>query len=213
MEINTRKWSAMILAAMVLISSTAQAQTTDFSTTYPAKVPFLQAAVFFMTGEEPPNVKLLSEKRAIVKTATYVKLPNGSARGVTSYYEYLIAEDNPCTIRGYLHDPIEISKLTSLIGESVGARRLEFNKLPSPGSIVEKEHYYSLSLPHETWCSAKTAVVDGKVEILKGSSTCNQDMGFERNAQTHRRMAALDYIRANFCKGQPEPPPKPRMPY
>jgi hypothetical protein len=35
------------------------------------------------------------------------------------------------------------------------------------------------------------------------------DDGMLITSNTIRRLKALDYIRANFCAGQPEPPPPP----
>jgi hypothetical protein len=172
---------------------------------------FLQAAIFFITGLEPPKfVQMLSDKKAIVLDSIVTR--RGS---LNVQYQYEVMDDNACTVRAFLVEPSDAGRLESPEGVSYGAKRVEFLKLPSPrGLRVLPNTNAVMDLPHETWCSAKIErMSEGSVKIISGTSMCSTGMLFVMNAKTYRRMAALDYIRANFCPGQPEPPPPPRKPY
>jgi hypothetical protein len=56
-------------------------------------------------------------------------------------------------------------------------------------------------------------VENGEIRVVRESSMCRNGIGFKRTELFYRKMAALDYIRANYCKGQPEPAPQSRKPY
>ena len=173
------------------------------------KVSFLQAAVFFITGHEPPNlVQMLSDKKAIVYNSLDTIRGSRNVR-----YHYWVSDDEPCTVYALLVEPPDAGHLESPKGVPYGTTRVEFMKLPSPRTLrVLPSTNAVWDLPHETWCSAKTTMSG----IIAGTSTCVRGKLYVMNGATYRRMAALDYIRANFCPGQPEPPPSsppPRMPY
>jgi hypothetical protein len=199
---------AAAFALVAVITST----TANAAITYPIDVPFLQAAIFFMTGKEPPSdVKFDSDKKAIVKDTVLV--PNKGAMSAT--WEIAMRDDKPCILYAALLSPEEaFNTINFMTGEGNGGRRLEFNKLPSPRAFSHNSSgYVSFDLPHETWCSYRTVRENGEVKLLKGSTTCSTGISFQLNERWYRRIAALDYIRANYCKGQPEPAPQPRMPY
>jgi hypothetical protein len=203
-------WKNLLLAAAAMTMLTASSASAAI--TYPIDVPFFQAAIFFMTGKEPPNdVKFESDKKAIVKDTVLV--PNKG--GMSATWEITMRDDKPCILYALLLSPEEaINTINFMTGEGNGGRRLEFNKLPSPRAFSYNSNgYVSFDLPHETWCSYRTVRENGEIKLLKGSSTCSTGISFRLNEQWSRRIVALDYIRANYCKGQPEPAPQQRMPY
>jgi hypothetical protein len=123
-------------------------------------------------------------------------------------------EDEPCILYAALLSPQEaFNTIDFMTGEGNGGRRIEFNKMPSPRAFTYNNGWYQFDLPHETWCSYREVVEYGQIKLLRGSSTCSTGIRFQANAHWFRRIDALDYIRANYCKGQPEPVPQPRMPY
>ena len=200
----------LLLAAAAMTMLTASSASAAI--TYPIDVPFFQAAIFFMTGKEPPNdVKFESDKKAIVKDTVLV--PNKG--GMSATWEITMRDDKSRILYAVLLSPEEaFNTINFMTGEGNGGRRLEFNKLPSPRAFSYNSNgYVSFDLPHETWCSYRTVRENGEIKLLKGSSTCSTGISFRLNEQWSRRIVALDYIRANYCKGQPEPAPQPRMPY
>jgi hypothetical protein len=73
----------IIIRAAVAFAAAAVTMSTTLNAaiTYPIEVPFFQAAIFFMTGKEPPNdVTFESAKKAMVKDAVLV--PN---KGLSSH--------------------------------------------------------------------------------------------------------------------------------
>ncbi len=131
-------------------------------------------------------------------------------RACDGLYEFLIKKDMPCIIFSYLLNP------------PYGLQRVEFMNLPSPRAMkysgTIKNPVVEMELPHETWRTAKTKVnPDGSIDLIKGTSMCNTKItmyGSYGRFDIYRRLNALDYIRANFCPGQPEPPPPlPPKPY
>jgi hypothetical protein len=234
------KMKKLSLTAALVVAAAASITTATPTLAYgEAKVPFLQAALFFMTGEEPTAdrmercqrtgatkgctigdrerwVELVSDKKARVRTEVFVH-PNSTTGDLIApaawvTYEYEIKED-PCKIYGRIIQPTSIGHMVDINNEPIGFKRLEFMKLPSPRSFVEDSRSLSFTLPNDTWCSTKSVVEDGEVKFIRGSTLCNTSMAFPKNSHFYRRIAALDYIRANFCAGQPEPPLKPGMPY
>jgi hypothetical protein len=191
------RWVIIILFSVLPVCEPQLAAADDL---HPS---FLEAAVFFMTGREPPHdVELRSEKLAVVRNRFYPEQGDpeqGQARDARC--EYSILDTEPCTIYVFMLDP------------PYGAERLEFMKLPSPRAMkMFNDDAFQMDIPHETWCKSKAEVNSkGVVERIKGTSMCSR--GKILGGEKFRRLAALDYIRANFCPGQPEPPPPPRKPY
>jgi hypothetical protein len=129
-------------------------------------------------------------------------------------WEVTMLEGKPCILFANLLSPQEaFNTIDFMTGEGNGGRRLEFNKLPSPRAFTYNQGRYSFNLPDETWCSFREVVEDGKIKLLRGTSTCSTGIIFQANEHWFRRINALDYIRKNYCTGQPEPAPQPRMPY
>jgi hypothetical protein len=165
---------------------------------------FLEAGIFFMTGHEPPDrvkfqVRPDGDVSAIVKRL--MREPNQSA--YDAIWEFKLSLDKPCTIMAYrIEPPYEIE-------------RLEFLNVPSPRAMrtdpkLSPYHANIMDLPHETWCHAKAYMTpEGKIDLVKGTSMCDTGIAIGWVYDAHRRLTALDYIRANFCPGQPEPPPPP----
>jgi hypothetical protein len=187
----------LLSAILVVLNTSAFAQNKDES--HPS---FLEAGIFFITGKEPPNdVQLLGPNRAAVRDI-YVQ-PNGSKR--YGLYEFRLEEDHPCTIYSGLLEP------------PWGAQYVEFMKLPSPRAMKlsgpVNMQTLQMELPPDTWCEAKVEKNpegDG-FRIIDSTIMCNINLRIT-DAYIYRRLKALDYIRANFCVGQPEPPPPPPPP-
>lgn len=172
---------------------------------------FLEAGVFFMTGFDPPDVKITSD-RAIHET--HQIFHDGAYKTVP--VSYRVQEDQPCTIVGYMLKP------------PYSMMRMDFNRLPSPRAakvdVVQMhgrvDYVVSMPVPNDTICQAKTKpMYDGQgkgigLELISGTTLC--DSGFKFYLDSMRRLKALDYIRTNFCAGQSEPPPvkpPPQKPY
>jgi hypothetical protein len=218
----------LVIAAMS-IATLAPAKAFVGPDSYPVNVPFFQAAIFFMFGKEGKDVTYEQEnlndggphverkagapritERALVRD-NWILTGKGAVSGV---WEVVMFEGKPCIIYASLLSPQSaFNTINFMTGDGNGGRRLEFNKLPSPRAFISRGNWYWAALPHETWCSFRQVVEDGKIKLLSGSSTCRTDIGFEANEQMFRRINALDYIRTNYCQGQPEPAPQPRMPY
>jgi len=208
---------AVAFAATAVTMST----TVNAASTYPIDVPFFQAAIFFMTGLEPtppnPPVTFESDKKAIVMDN--VQWDSSSWLGT---WEYRLEDDKPCILFARLLSPEAAFNTTDpFTGDQNGGRRLEFNKMPSPRAFKHdspkctraRRPNITIDFPHETWCSYRSAKDNGEIKMLSGSSTCRVSMCYELSTQWYRRIDALDYIREKYCMGQPEPAPKPRMPY
>jgi hypothetical protein len=211
-----------IAAALAMLAMPAAASA---EITYPVDVPFMQAGIYFMFGKEGKDVSYetdltpisaYSSKLGPVVARATVKdrLLIGGGGMVTGTWEVVMFENKPCILYVSLIEPVEAFNTVNMwTGEGNGGRRLEFNKLPSPRSFVWSNGRYQFDLPDETWCSYRQVIEDGRVKLLRGSSTCSTGINFQLNAEWSRRIRALDYIRANYCPGQPEPAPRPRLPY
>jgi hypothetical protein len=220
-----------IAASLTILAIPAAASA---EVTYPVDVPFAQAAIYFMFGKEGKDVTYETDltptitysnkfgpvvMRATVKDRLLISgghsIPGSQGAAVPGTWEVLILENKQCILYVSLIDPVEAFDTVNMwTGEGNGGRRLEFNKLPSPRSFVSSGNgNYQFSLPDETWCSYRQVIENGKVLLLRGSSTCSTGIHFKLNDHWVRRINALDYIRTNYCPGQPEPAPRPRLPY
>jgi hypothetical protein len=166
--------AAAMIFALCTIPANAEA---------PEHPSFLQAAIFFAVGLEPPIIKIESDKRAT---------------GPLNRYQ--VSDEDPCVL-------YDIPPKDQVI-------RIDFSKLPSPRAMLIRpglpgQIEAQFALPLEAWCSWRGSGVSQKPTI-----ECVNRYGIAAT-QNHlvRRLRALDYIRANFCPGQPEPPPPPRRPY
>ena len=87
-------------------------------------------------------------------------------------------------------------------GQTDQFRRIDFSQWPSPRTVgriyVGNSPSQGLTLRGGALC---TIWADGK-------SQCHSAV----EIYTPRQLRALDYIRANFCPGLPEPPPPPPQP-
>ncbi len=169
---------------------------------------FLEAGVFFMTGQEPSDTFKFVVRQDGVVSAIVLRLMNEPNRAAyEAIWEFKLSPDKPCTIIGYkIQPPYEVE-------------RLEFLNVPSPRAMRTDPKFSPIyadimDLPNETWCHAKAYMNDaGKIELVENTSMCDTAVALGQAYNAQRRLAALDYIRANFCPGQPEPPPRPRKPY
>jgi hypothetical protein len=162
---------------------------------------FLQAGIFFITGLEPPDIKFLAPDSAL--NDGHQVFYNGAYSTVPVSYQ--LKPDKPCMIFGYMFAPPYTNYF------------IDFDNLPGPRAA--KFEYSTLGnilaymkIPSETICRAKSKPIrdaQGRpaLERIDGTTMCDDGMLITSN--TIRRLKALDYIRANFCAGQPEPPPPP----
>jgi hypothetical protein len=169
---------------------------------------FLQSAIFFMTGHEPPDqVIFVARPDGVVSAAVNRLMLERDRAAYEAVWEFKVRPDDPCTIMAYrVQPPYEIE-------------RLEFSKVPSPRTLrTDKAHSpiyaHVMDFPPETWCKSKAYMnSEGKIDVVRGTTMCDFAVMLGAAHNAHRRFAALDYIRANFCAGQPEPPPRPQKPY
>jgi hypothetical protein len=225
--------NALITTALAAGIITLTASSVPAANTYPIDVPFMQAAIFFLFGKEGADVTYEQENlndgklhvsrregfrvsaRALVRDTVWAGITGGAVRSFHGIWEVTMAEDEPCILYAALLSPQTLfNTINPLTGDGNGGRRIEFDKMPSPRAFSYKNGAYYATLPHETWCSYRAVVEDGELMVLQGSSLCRTETYFRADLEDGlRRLRALDYIRANYCKGQPEPPPKPVLPY
>jgi hypothetical protein len=161
-----------------------------------------------MTGLESPDIEFLTSASAVQKRLQVFH--NNSYTTVPVSYQ--LQDGKPCTIFGYKLAP------------PYGAIRYEFDNLPSPraatynyvqGPLGKTDLVMSMVIPHETVCYSDTVPTRddaGKPTMTRIPDTSRCDQQIVISFNTARRMKALNYIRANFCAGQPEPPPPPPQP-
>ncbi len=233
--------NALISTALAagMITLTASSVSAD-AITYPIDVPFMQAAIFFLFGKEGADVTYEQEnlkdgklhvnrregfrvkERALVRDVIATAPVLGT--GVSPWngiWEVTIAEGEPCILYATLLSPDWLfNTIDPRTGDGNGGRRIEFDNIPSPRAFTYKNPltyenvgYYYAELPHETWCSFRSTVEDGKIKQLAGSTLCRKELKISANLDGLRQPRALNYIRANYCKGQPEPAPVPVLPY
>jgi hypothetical protein len=91
---------------------------------------FLQSAIFFMTGHEPPDRVIFVPRSDGVVSAAVNRLTLEPGRAAyDALWEFKVKPDDPCTIMAYrVQPPYEIE-------------RLEFSKVPSPRARrTDKDH-------------------------------------------------------------------------
>jgi hypothetical protein len=230
MNLKTKLGIAALTTAIFATAVSASAGTLfSAAPTYPVKVPFFQAAIFVMFGKEGDDVQYGGSptkwtapvvERAIVKDMLRVDPNTSNHRGNVfppATWEVVTLKGEPCMLYASLLSPREaFNTLDMFTGEGNGGRRLDFDKMPSPRTITQDQSYpayLNMELPNDAWCSSRQVVENGEIKYLRGSGTCNTNIMFKPDERWLRRIRALDYIRANYCKGQPEPAPQPRMPY
>ena len=189
-EVTVRTWAIITALVFATLDRPLAEVADDFNPS------FLQAAIFFVMGREPPkDVKFDSDRLAIVLSVITDQMGAHDAK-----HEFNVSKQEPCTINMTLLEP------------PYGMGRLEFMKLPSPRAMRITGENVHMDLPPETWCNSKAEVnSEGFVQSIKGTSMCLRKV--QLVGHVFRRLAALDYIRDHFCAGQPEPPPPPRKPY
>ncbi len=165
---------------------------------------FMRAALFFLLGKET-SIKFQSdgateESRQIFR--------NGRYSSVEVWY-WPMKDLGPCKIAG------------RMLGPPFKMMLADFNAMPSPraakfGLMGYGEKMAQLVFPTDTYCFAQGEAITSKKPSAPIAGTIKCDLGIDLTNNVYRRLKALDYIRANFCPGQPEPPPAPpekRKPY
>jgi len=151
---------------------------------------FLRAAIFFLDGVEPGKDARMDGDNHAYEWADEADYREGKP----PVFEFTVKKEEPCVVYAKL-DWQDLSRgisKTNLI-------RYDFTKFPSPrvGRFWSQVVLYDV--PQEAMCSLKV-------------NKCNSSIQFDQRSWP-RRATALDYIRANYCKGLPEPPPPPRQAY
>src|SRR5262245_41180467 len=172
------------------VSVAALAIATTVNTASGAQPSFLEAAAFFLTGEEH------LEKQAV---------NNGQAAvSVASKQFFFVMDNEPCTV-------IWIDMNPGTQQRSVKAIHVNFSKLPGPNSINWNRNGYLITgLVDGAICSS--AVRKDASEPTGMSFPDKTCSGWFRNSPAGlgaRQMHALQYIRDNFCMGLPQPQPRP----
>jgi hypothetical protein len=104
--------------------------------------PFLQAAIFFMRGFEPPNIVLDGEKRA------------WGVSGLTRDHEFWVEEDKPCILEEFDKNGEIFNAKTRMYETAPMLKWLNFAKLPSPRqAIFFQTAAVFRPLPNLTYCS------------------------------------------------------------
>src|SRR3954453_21971981 len=86
--------------------------------------------------------------------------------------------------------------------------RLECLKVPSPRAMRTDPKFspiyrHVMDFPPETWCHAKAHMNQvGAIDLVPNTSMCDLAVALGQAYNAQRRLAALDYVRANFCAGQ-----------
>ena len=174
-----------LISALIAAIPTATATAAD--------VPFLQAAIFFFLGLEPPHVTMATETKPGVKEKA--TLPSGTI--------FLVPEDEPCKVQWLASRQLNSPKQEMIL--------IDFAKIPSPRAMTVTTNAFGVvtvtyEMPPGAWCDGwydLSTTPPGKlikVDCWPGNSF---------TGAINRRLQALDYIRNNFCAGLPEPPPPP----
>jgi hypothetical protein len=177
-----------ITAACIYFAFTTTAVCQDVEIVRPS---FIESVAFFMTGKEPPAVIILSD------TAVRVS-------------------DQPTDFQQSKEDPCLVFEKQTV--PPYGLKYWNFAYFPGPSSAkISTDGVAIFDLPFGTRpvvfqqqaaCSAKRNLSpdgSGKVDVDLGSIMCATRMMFG-GPEVGRRLAALRYIRDNFCAGLPEPP-------
>jgi TPR repeat protein len=110
---------------------------------------FLEAGIFFMTGEEPPGrVKFQVRPDSVVSAAVKRLMLEPGRAAYEAIWEFKLSPDKPCTIMGYKIQP------------PYAIERLEFLNVPSPRAMRTDPKFSPIyadvmDFPPETWCHAK----------------------------------------------------------
>jgi hypothetical protein len=168
--------SALIVAALGLCSNAAWGQTTV------DQPPFIEAAIFFLTGREGQALRYESENRVVIS------LNDINMANVT----YFVRPETPCIL--YELEPAPSTKLS----------RFEFDRLPHPSDFTIGTDWVKTDLLPETHCwNPRRRKADGKLELVPDATKCSTTLLIPGGV---RRLNALQYIRDRFCSGLPEKP-------
>ncbi len=174
---------AACLAAIDMTGVVAQ----DMKVTHP---PFLEAAVFFLTGKEPPEAISLPDGDMQVSGRAL----RGGFIGPIEIFAYHVLSDDPCRVMKMETQPPYLIEFYN------------FNRFSGPRSARILRDGATISM-NDGYCSGNGTNDDGKVHILAETPiTCSSQYLWTLIGPVSRRLAALDYIRNNFCPGMPEPP-------
>ena len=205
---NRSAWDRSVTSSKYVAEATSRGltidtcrQLTEIPIADEAHPSFFLAGVFFMTGLESPdyvrvlpNTSLPDVTDVADVRQTYVP---PASRAVTAFYKFYVNKGEPCTIYSWMLSP------------PYGAERLDFQKLPSPRAMRVEYQRAVMDLPLNVWCESKSEIdSQNKIRSIPGTTTCwsQKTIG---GTNLYRQLKALDYIRANFCAGQAEPPPPP----
>jgi hypothetical protein len=160
---------------------------------------FVQAAMMSLTGADSENFP--SNSTQITVSSSYL-----GEEGT-----FTLDKNNPCVITAKAVSTVfiipEFAELSTDYDYMAQAppqwpvKRFQFNKLPSPATVVH--------LPDglRDWAAFPLNASDKAVCNPDGE--CGVILKFRDVAHEFRRLRALQYIRANYCPGLPEPPQKP----
>jgi hypothetical protein len=175
---------ALLLTALTIPMASGQ----DINIVRPS---FIESAVFFLTGKEPPAAVALSD--------TAMRLRDKSA-------DFRQSKDDPCLV-------IELQT-----APPYGLTSYDFSKFPGPRSATGRYTDAAVfTLPSGAIQTAKRRFTSDcnntmptcTLELVPGSTRMVGDGGtFSLIGGTTlvRQLAALTYIRDDFCPGLPEPP-------
>jgi hypothetical protein len=117
------------------------------------KVPFLQAAIFVITGKKPPNdVIFENDKKAVVRDYITIYPKNDP---ISARFAYEVRASEPCTVYAFLMEPRDARlSIDNFSKVPNGTRRVDFMKLPSPRTMRHSSASDSaiMNLPDGAWC-------------------------------------------------------------
>jgi hypothetical protein len=186
---NQKTASAVGILALIAFSSTANPQEIEIE-----NPTFVEAAVFFIAGKEAVK----NEGQTVMPgTAVIVSEKAITIAGEKHDFEQG-GDDHPCRIleKYYASPPYMI-------------RMYDFALLPGPRSARPQGSSAAIfTLPADAVCWSKREFTDESTQQMRGipgTSGCAAQIVVS-GTHFYRRMEALQYIRRNFCAGQPEPP-------
>jgi hypothetical protein len=168
------KVARVLILFLMFLPQAMQAQEIEIS-----KPPFIEAAVFFLSGREAGQEK--PWLKAVPLSASAMLLP-----GVRIEQD----KEHPCVV------------YAEQTGPSYGVERFDFALFPGPlAAKISRDGFAVFALSGEAHCAA-VRTKDGQFEADPSHCEATMIVG---GPDTHRRLSALQYIRDNFCVGIPEP--------
>jgi len=180
-----------------VFSSLRSSVRSPFANAAAGEVPFVQAAIFFFLGLEPPHINIATETKPGIREKATTN-PTGTV--------FLVLEDEPCKVQ-WLPSRGNSPKQEMIL--------IDFSKIPSPRAMKITTNAFGVvkatyMMPPGARCSAWYDLSTDPPGKRVSKEDCWPGNSFTGNV--YRRLKALDYIRNNFCPGLPEPPPPPPRP-